>query len=55
MKTVVVTGAAEDVGLAIAFLLNDGLGGFINGVSLPVHCGCTVNASWDGLHLRTRS
>lgn len=45
---------AEDVAEAIAFLLNDERGGFINGVSLPIDGGWMADASWESLRLRTR-
>ena len=44
---------ADDVAEAIAFLLNDERGGFINGVSLPVDGGWMADASWESLRLRT--
>jgi NAD(P)-dependent dehydrogenase (short-subunit alcohol dehydrogenase family) len=43
-----------DVAEAIAFLLDDERGAFINGVSLPVDGGWIADASWDRLRLRTR-
>ncbi len=46
---------ADDVAEAIAFLLDEQRGGFINGVSLPVDGGWTADASWESLRLRTRS
>lgn len=46
---------AEDVTEAIAFLLNDELSGFINGVSLPVDGGWMADASWESLRLHTRT
>jgi len=46
---------ADDVAEAVAFLLNDERGGFINGVSLPVDGGWIADASWESLRLRTRS
>jgi NAD(P)-dependent dehydrogenase (short-subunit alcohol dehydrogenase family) len=46
---------ADDVAEAIAFLLNDERGGFINGVTLPVDGGWTADASWESLRLRTRN
>jgi NAD(P)-dependent dehydrogenase (short-subunit alcohol dehydrogenase family) len=46
---------ADDVAEAIAFLLDDERGGFINGVSLPVDGGWIADASWDSLRLRTRT
>jgi NAD(P)-dependent dehydrogenase (short-subunit alcohol dehydrogenase family) len=46
---------ANDVAEAIAFLLDQQRGGFINGVSLPVDGGWTADASWESLRLRTRS
>jgi NAD(P)-dependent dehydrogenase (short-subunit alcohol dehydrogenase family) len=46
---------AEDVAEAIAFLLSDERGGFINGVSLPVDGGWIADASWESLRLRTRA
>jgi NAD(P)-dependent dehydrogenase (short-subunit alcohol dehydrogenase family) len=45
---------ADDVAEAIAFLLSDERGGFINGVSLPVDGGWIADASWESLRLRTR-
>jgi NAD(P)-dependent dehydrogenase (short-subunit alcohol dehydrogenase family) len=46
---------ADDVAEAIAFLLDHGRGGFINGVSLPVDGGWTADASWESLRMRTRT
>jgi NAD(P)-dependent dehydrogenase (short-subunit alcohol dehydrogenase family) len=46
---------AGDVAEAIAFLLDDERGAFINGVSLPVDGGWVADASWERLRLRTRS
>lgn len=46
---------AADVAEAIAFLLSDELGGFINGVSLPVDGGWMADASWESLRLQTRT
>ena len=46
---------AEDVAEAIAFLLDNERGSFINGVSLPVDGGWTADASWESLRVRTRS
>jgi NAD(P)-dependent dehydrogenase (short-subunit alcohol dehydrogenase family) len=43
-----------DVAEAIAFLLDDERGAFINGVSLPVDGGWIADASWERLRLRTR-
>src|SRR5580693_7190868 len=43
-----------DVAEAIAFLIDDERGGFINGVSLPVDGGWIADASWDALRTRTR-
>ncbi len=48
-------GRAEDVAEAIAFLLDNERGSFINGVSLPVDGGWTADASWESLRVRTRS
>jgi NAD(P)-dependent dehydrogenase (short-subunit alcohol dehydrogenase family) len=45
---------ADDVAAAIAFLLDDTRGGFINGVSLPVDGGWIADASWESLRVRTR-
>jgi NAD(P)-dependent dehydrogenase (short-subunit alcohol dehydrogenase family) len=45
---------ADDVAEAIAFLLDDERGGFINGVSLPVDGGWIADASWESLRMRTR-
>ena len=44
-----------DVAEAIAFLLDDQRGGFINGVSLPVDGGWIADASWESLRRRTRT
>ncbi len=44
----------EDVAQAIAFLLDQERGGFVNGVSLPVDGGWTADASWESLRVRTR-
>jgi NAD(P)-dependent dehydrogenase (short-subunit alcohol dehydrogenase family) len=44
-----------DVAEAIAFLLDDERGAFINGVSLPVDGGWIADASWERLRLRARS
>ena len=44
----------EDVAAAIAFLADDAMQGFINGVSLPVDGGWLADASWDALRLKTR-
>jgi NAD(P)-dependent dehydrogenase (short-subunit alcohol dehydrogenase family) len=44
----------DDVAAAIAFLLDDARGGFVNGVSLPVDGGWIADASWESLRLRTR-
>jgi NAD(P)-dependent dehydrogenase (short-subunit alcohol dehydrogenase family) len=46
---------ADDVAAAIAFLLDDERGGFINGVSLPVDGGWIADASWESLRVRTRT
>jgi NAD(P)-dependent dehydrogenase (short-subunit alcohol dehydrogenase family) len=43
-----------DVAEAIAFLLDDERGGFINGVSLPVDGGWIADASWESLRVRAR-
>ena len=40
---------------AIAFLLDEERGAFINGVSLPVDGGWIADASWESLRLRTRT
>jgi NAD(P)-dependent dehydrogenase (short-subunit alcohol dehydrogenase family) len=45
---------AGDVAAAIAFLLDDERGGFVNGVSLPVDGGWIADASWESLRVRTR-
>jgi NAD(P)-dependent dehydrogenase (short-subunit alcohol dehydrogenase family) len=45
----------EDVAQAIAFLLDEGRSGFINGVTLPVDGGWSADLSWDSLRIRTRS
>lgn len=47
--------AAADVAESIAFLIDGGRSGFINGVSLPVDGGWIADASWDSLRMRTRS
>jgi NAD(P)-dependent dehydrogenase (short-subunit alcohol dehydrogenase family) len=44
----------QDVAEAIAFLLDDERGGFINGVSLPVDGGWIADASWESLRVRAR-
>ena len=44
----------DDVAQAIAFLADDKLSGFINGVSLPVDGGWIADASWESLRTRTR-
>jgi NAD(P)-dependent dehydrogenase (short-subunit alcohol dehydrogenase family) len=46
---------AGDVAAAIAFLLDDERGGFVNGVSLPVDGGWIADASWESLRVRTRN
>ncbi len=46
--------APEDVAAAVAFLLDDGRSGFVNGVALPVDGGWSSDASWRSLRLRTR-
>ncbi len=46
---------AVDVAQAIAFLLDEERGAFINGVSLPVDGGWMADASWESLRLRTRT
>ena len=46
--------SADDVAAAIAFLLDDERGGFVNGVSLPVDGGWIADASWESLRVRTR-
>ncbi len=43
-----------DVAEAIAFLLDAGRSGFINGISLPVDGGWLADASWNSLRLHTR-
>jgi NAD(P)-dependent dehydrogenase (short-subunit alcohol dehydrogenase family) len=45
----------DDVAEAIAFLLDDERGGFINGVTLPVDGGWMADASWESLRLQTRN
>lgn len=62
LKTVLITGAAQGLGLTTAALLAQrscrvvliGAGAFINGVRLPVDGGWLADASWDSLRLRTR-
>jgi NAD(P)-dependent dehydrogenase (short-subunit alcohol dehydrogenase family) len=44
----------EDVAGAIAFLIDSGKSGFINGVSLPVDGGWIADASWESLRKSTR-
>ena len=44
----------DDVAQAIAFLADDKLSGFINGVSLPVDGGWIADASWESLRTHTR-
>jgi NAD(P)-dependent dehydrogenase (short-subunit alcohol dehydrogenase family) len=44
----------EDVAAAIAFLADDAMQGFVNGISLPVDGGWLADASWDALRLKTR-
>jgi NAD(P)-dependent dehydrogenase (short-subunit alcohol dehydrogenase family) len=44
----------EDVAAAIAFLADNDMQGFINGVSLPVDGGWVADASWDALRITTR-
>lgn len=44
----------EDVAAAIAFLADEALSGFVNGVTLPVDGGWSADASWESLRLRTR-
>lgn len=44
-----------DVANAIAFLADNELSGFINGVSLPVDGGWTADGSWDSLRIKTRA
>jgi NAD(P)-dependent dehydrogenase (short-subunit alcohol dehydrogenase family) len=46
--------SADDVAQAIAFLLDEERGAFINGVTLPVDGGWIADASWESLRLRTR-
>jgi NAD(P)-dependent dehydrogenase (short-subunit alcohol dehydrogenase family) len=43
-----------DVAAAIAFLADNDMQGFVNGVSLPVDGGWLADASWDALRIRTR-
>lgn len=45
----------EDVALAIAYLADPDLSGFINGIALPVDGGWNADASWESLRLRTRT
>jgi NAD(P)-dependent dehydrogenase (short-subunit alcohol dehydrogenase family) len=45
---------ATDVAAAIAFLADNDMQGFVNGVSLPVDGGWLADASWDALRIRTR-
>jgi NAD(P)-dependent dehydrogenase (short-subunit alcohol dehydrogenase family) len=44
----------DDVAQAIAFLLDDERGGFVNGIALPVDGGWIADASWESLRMRTR-
>ena len=43
-----------DVAAAIAFLADNQVSAFVNGVSLPVDGGWTGDASWDSLRRKTR-
>jgi NAD(P)-dependent dehydrogenase (short-subunit alcohol dehydrogenase family) len=45
----------QDVANAIAFLADNELSGFINGVSLPVDGGWIADGSWDSLRIKTRA
>jgi NAD(P)-dependent dehydrogenase (short-subunit alcohol dehydrogenase family) len=47
--------SGEDVAAAIAWLADDALSAFVNGISLPVDGGWTADASWDSLRARTRA
>jgi NAD(P)-dependent dehydrogenase (short-subunit alcohol dehydrogenase family) len=44
----------EEVAQAIAWLADERLSGFVNGVSLPIDGGWLADASWDSLRRRTR-
>jgi NAD(P)-dependent dehydrogenase (short-subunit alcohol dehydrogenase family) len=44
----------EDVAAAVAFLADNDMQGFVNGVSLPVDGGWVADGSWNALRIRTR-
>src|SRR6202167_1460277 len=44
----------EDVAAAVAFLADNEMQGFVNGVSLPVDGGWVADGSWDALRITTR-
>jgi NAD(P)-dependent dehydrogenase (short-subunit alcohol dehydrogenase family) len=44
----------DDVAAAIAFLADNDMQGFVNGISLPVDGGWLADGSWDALRIRTR-
>ncbi|MEY3987217.1 MAG: hypothetical protein RL080_557 [Actinomycetota bacterium] len=44
----------QDIAQAIAWLCDDDLSGFVNGVALPVDGGWTSDGSWQSLRLRQR-
>ena len=45
----------QNVADAIAFLADDSVSAFINGVCLPVDGGWTADGSWDSLRINTRA
>ncbi len=45
----------EDVALAIAYLADPDVSGFVNGIALPVDGGWNADASWESLRVRTRN
>jgi NAD(P)-dependent dehydrogenase (short-subunit alcohol dehydrogenase family) len=44
----------QDVAAAVAFLADDEMQGFVNGVSLPVDGGWLADGSWEALRIATR-
>ena len=44
----------DDVARAIAFLADPALSGFINGQTLPVDGGWTMDGSWESLRISKR-
>jgi NAD(P)-dependent dehydrogenase (short-subunit alcohol dehydrogenase family) len=45
----------EDVALAIAYLADPDVSGFVNGIALPVDGGWNSDASWESLRVGTRN